>query len=54
VVTLHDAQRLVPGLREELGAIVLAAIAILELAGPVATQFALRRAGETQPEPRDG
>jgi Kef-type K+ transport system membrane component KefB len=54
VVTLHDAQRLVPGLREELGAIVLAAIAILELAGPVATQFALRRAGETQPESRDG
>lgn len=54
VVTLHDAQRLVPGLREELGAIVLAAIAILELAGPVATQFALRRAGETQPEPRVG
>lgn len=54
VVMLHDVHSLVPGLREELGAIVLAAIAILELAGPVATQLALRRAGETQPEPRDG
>jgi Kef-type K+ transport system membrane component KefB len=54
VVMLHDAQSLVPGLREELGAIVLAAIAILEFAGPVATQIALRRAGETRPEPHDG
>lgn len=54
VVMLHDAQGLVPGLRGELGAIVLSAIAILELAGPVATQLALRRAGETQPEPHDG
>jgi len=53
VVMLHDAQTLVPGLREELAAVVLAAIALLELAGPVATQFALRRAGETQPEPHD-
>ena len=54
VVMLHDAQSLVPGLHGELGAVVLAAIAILELAGPVATQLALRRAGETQPEPNDG
>jgi Kef-type K+ transport system membrane component KefB len=54
VVMLHDAQSLVPGLRQELAAVVLASIAILELVGPVATQFALRRAGETRPEPRDG
>jgi len=53
VVMLHDAQTLVPGLRQELAAVVLAAIAILELVGPVATQFALRRAGETRPEPHD-
>jgi len=50
VVMLHDAQSLVPGLRQELAAVVIASIAILELVGPVATQFALRRAGETQPE----
>jgi len=54
VVMLRDAQSLVPGLGQELGAVVLASIAILELAGPVATQFALRRAGETRPEARDG
>ena len=54
VVMLRDAQSLVPGLGQELGAVVLASIAILELAGPVATQFALRRAGESQPETRDG
>jgi Kef-type K+ transport system membrane component KefB len=53
VVMLRDAQSLVPGLPQELAAVVLASIAILELAGPVATQFALRRAGETQPEARD-
>ena len=29
---------------------VLAAVVILELAGPLATQFALRRAGEAEPE----
>jgi Kef-type K+ transport system membrane component KefB len=50
VVMLHDAQSLVPGLRQELSAVVIASIALLELAGPVATQFALRRAGETRPE----
>jgi len=53
VVMLHDAQSLVPGLRQELAAVVMASIALLELAGPVATQLALRRAGETRPEPRD-
>lgn len=50
VVMLHDAQTLVPGLRQELTAVVIASIALLELVGPVATQFALRRAGETRPE----
>jgi len=53
VVMLHDAQTLVPGLRQELAAVVLTSIAILELVGPVATQFALRRAGETRPETPD-
>ncbi|MDX1374879.1 MAG: cation:proton antiporter [Burkholderiales bacterium] len=53
VVMLHDAQSLVPGLRQELAAVVIASIALLELAGPVATQFALRRAGETRPEPEN-
>jgi hypothetical protein len=28
--------------------VVLAAVVILELAGPIATQFALRRAGEAE------
>ena len=50
VVMLHDAQSLAPGLRQELAAVVIASIAILELIGPVATQYALRRAGETRPE----
>ena len=28
----------------------LAAVVVLELAGPLATQFALRRAGEARPD----
>jgi hypothetical protein len=32
--------------------VVLSAVALLELVGPLATQYALKRAGETQPETR--
>jgi Kef-type K+ transport system membrane component KefB len=39
-------QRLYPSYATELAAVVLGAIAILETIGPIATQFALRRAGE--------
>jgi Kef-type K+ transport system membrane component KefB len=49
VVMVHDAAALYPRLGAEL-ALVLAAVAVLELLGPLATQYALRQAGETHPE----
>jgi len=39
-----------PGFSAKLSVIVLAATLILELIGPLAVQFALRRAGEAQEE----
>lgn len=50
VVMVHDTGSLFPGFGAELAAIVLSAVALLELVGPIATQFALKRAGETHPE----
>jgi NhaP-type Na+/H+ or K+/H+ antiporter len=44
---------LYPEFTARLASIVLAAALILELAGPVAVQFALRRAGEAREEPRE-
>lgn len=46
----HSAGSLYPAFGAKLATIVLAAALILELAGPLAVQFALRRAGETQEE----
>lgn len=43
----QSAGALYPGFNAKLSAIVLAAALIFELAGPLAVQFALRRAGET-------
>jgi hypothetical protein len=48
----YSASSLYPGFAAELGAIVLGAALILELAGPLAVQFALRHAGEAHEEPR--
>lgn len=47
IVLTHDTGRLFPQIGPSLAAVVMAAIAILELLGPLLTQFALVRAGET-------
>ena len=46
VVMVHEAGAILRGFEPQLGAVVLAAVLILELLGPLAVQFALRRAGE--------
>jgi len=50
VVMVYDTTAIYPRFGAELAAVVLSAVAVLEIAGPLATQFALRRAGETHPE----
>jgi Kef-type K+ transport system membrane component KefB len=49
VVMVRDTTSLYPAFGRELAAVVLSAVVLLELIGPLATQFALRRAGEAQP-----
>jgi NhaP-type Na+/H+ or K+/H+ antiporter len=51
VVMVRDTVFLYPSFGKELGAVVLSAVVVLELIGPLATEFALRRAGEARPEP---
>jgi Kef-type K+ transport system membrane component KefB len=51
VVMVRDTVSLYPSFGRELAAVVLSAVVVLELFGPLATQFALRRAGEAHPEP---
>jgi Kef-type K+ transport system membrane component KefB len=50
VVVVRDTTSLYPEFGKELAAVVLSAVVILELIGPIATQFALRRAGEAHPD----
>lgn len=50
VIMVHDTEALFPGFGAELASVVLSAVALLELIGPIATQFALRQAGEAHPE----
>jgi Kef-type K+ transport system membrane component KefB len=50
VVMVRDTTSLYPAFGRELAAVVLSAVVILELVGPLATQFALRRAGEAHPD----
>lgn len=50
VVMVQDTALFYPSFGRELASVVLAAVAVLELAGPLATQFALRRAGEARPD----
>lgn len=50
VVMVRDTTSLYPSFGKELAAVVLSAAAVLELIGPLATQFALRRAGEAHPD----
>ncbi|HMK14167.1 MAG TPA: cation:proton antiporter, partial [Burkholderiales bacterium] len=46
IVMVQDASSLYPEFGTQLSAVVLSAVAILELIGPLATQFALKQAGE--------
>jgi len=50
VVMIQDTALFYPAFGRELADVVLAAVVVLELAGPLATQFALRRAGEARPD----
>ncbi|HLS85078.1 MAG TPA: cation:proton antiporter [Burkholderiales bacterium] len=50
VVMVRDTVTLYPTFGRELAAVVLSSVVVLELVGPIATQFALRRAGEASPE----
>jgi Kef-type K+ transport system membrane component KefB len=50
VVMVRDTTSFYPEFGKELGAVVLSAVVILELIGPLATQYALRRAGEAHPD----
>ena len=50
VVMVRDTTSLYPAFGKELAAVVLSAVVVLELIGPLATQFALRRAGEAHPD----
>jgi Kef-type K+ transport system membrane component KefB len=49
VVMVQGASALYPEFGAKLSSIVLSAVVILELVGPLATQWALRRAGEAEP-----
>ncbi len=49
VVMVLDTQAMYPAFGGELAAVVLSAVAVLEILGPIATQFALKRAGEADP-----
>ncbi|HTP62724.1 MAG TPA: cation:proton antiporter [Burkholderiales bacterium] len=50
VVMINDTAAIYPRFGAELAAVVLSAVAVLELLGPLATQFALKHAGEAHPE----
>lgn len=54
VVMVQGASALYPEFGAKLSSIVLSAAVILELVGPLATQWALRRAGEAEPAPGAG
>ncbi len=53
LVMVLDTAAMYPRFGSELGAVVLSAVAVLEILGPIATQFALKRAGEADPEAAD-
>ncbi len=46
----HDVARLYPSFGQELTAVVLGGVLVMEIAGPLAVQWGLRFAGETEPE----
>jgi len=49
VVMVLDTAAMYPAFGGELAAVVLSAVAVLEILGPIATQIALQRAGEADP-----
>ncbi|MGH8752066.1 MAG: cation:proton antiporter [Burkholderiales bacterium] len=49
IVMVQETALLYPEFGAQLSAVVLSAVAILELIGPLATQFALKQAGEAEP-----
>lgn len=50
----ETTSRLYPQFAQELSAIILGSVAILESVGPILTEFALKRAGEVNPEQKIG
>jgi len=50
VVMVHQTAMFYPEIRTSIATVVLAAVVILELVGPIATQYALRSAGEAGTE----
>jgi len=51
VIMLQDTQSLFPEFGRALASLVLPAVVLLEIAGPILTQFALKLAGEARPGP---
>jgi Kef-type K+ transport system membrane component KefB len=51
VIMLQDTQSLFPEFGRSLASLVLPAVVLLEIAGPILTQLALKLAGEARPEP---
>ena len=47
----HDVARHFPAYGQDLTAVFLAAVIMMEIAGPIAVQWGLKFAGETEPEP---
>lgn len=47
----HDITKLFPEFGQDLAPVVIAAVIVMELVGPLAVQFGFRLAGETLPEP---
>jgi NhaP-type Na+/H+ or K+/H+ antiporter len=50
----HDVARLYPEFGQHLAAVLLASLAVMELAGPIAVQWGLRFAGDADPAPEGG
>jgi Kef-type K+ transport system membrane component KefB len=51
LLLLHDVARLYPEFGQQLTAVVIAGVIVMELVGPVATQWGFRFAGESAPAP---
>ncbi|HQZ45808.1 MAG TPA: cation:proton antiporter [Usitatibacteraceae bacterium] len=54
LLLIHDVSRIYPELGQRLAAVVVAGVIVMELLGPIATQWGLRFAGEAAPLPAAG